>query len=64
MSQAYAAVNGSSFVTPEHIKAVAPYVIPHRLICREFALTRAGSTAEETVKQILDDTTVPTEQFE
>ena len=64
MSQACAAVNGSSFVTPEHIKAVAPYVIPHRLICREFALTRAGSTAEETVKQILDDTTVPTEQFE
>ena len=64
MSQAYAAVSGSSFVTPEHIKAVAPYVIPHRLICREFALNRTGSTAEETVKQILDDTTVPTEQFE
>ena len=64
MSQAYAAVNGSSFVTPEHIKAVAPYVIPHRLICREFALNRAGSTAEEVVKQILDDTTVPTEPFE
>ena len=64
MSQAYAAIGGSSFVTPEHIKAVAPYVIPHRLICREFALNRTGSTAEETVKQILDDTTVPTEQFE
>ncbi|MBQ9483307.1 MAG: AAA family ATPase [Ruminiclostridium sp.] len=64
MAQAYAAVNGSSFVTPDHIKAAAPYVIPHRLICREFALNRAGSTAEEVVKQILDDTTVPTEQFE
>jgi MoxR-like ATPase len=64
MSQAYAALEGSSFVTPEHIKAVAPYVIPHRLICREFALNRAGNTAEEVVRQILDDTEVPTEKFE
>lgn len=64
MSQAYAAVNGSSFVTPDHIKAVAPYVIPHRLICREYAINRTGNTAEEIVGQILDDVTVPTETFE
>lgn len=64
MSQAYAAINGSTFVTPDHIKAVAPYVIPHRLICKEYAITRTGSTAEDVVDQILEDTPVPTEQFE
>ena len=64
MSQAYAALSGSSFVTPDHIKSVAPYVIPHRLICKEYAVTKAGSTAEEVVKQLLDDVPVPTEKFE
>ena len=64
MSQAYAALFGSSFVTPDHIKSVAPYVIPHRLICKEYAVTKAGSTAEEVVKQLLDDVPVPTEKFE
>ncbi|MBR5090971.1 MAG: AAA family ATPase [Ruminiclostridium sp.] len=64
MSQAYAALHGSGFVTPDHIKSVAPYVIPHRLICKEYAISRSGSTAEDVVKQILDDTPVPTEQFE
>ena len=64
MSQAYAALSGSSFVTPDHIKSVAPYVIPHRLICKEYAVSKAGSTAEEVVKQLLDDVPVPTETFE
>ncbi|MBP5605213.1 MAG: AAA family ATPase, partial [Ruminiclostridium sp.] len=63
MSQAYAVLNGSTFVTPDHIKAVAPYVMPHRLICREYAVTRTGSVAEETVKEILDSVPVPTEKF-
>ena len=64
MSQSYAALSGSTFVTPDHIKAVAPYVIPHRLICKEYAVSRTGSTAEEVVKQLLDDVPVPTEKFE
>ena len=63
MSQAYAALSGSAFVTPDHIKAVAPFVIPHRLICKEYAISRSGSTAEEIVTQILDDVPVPTEEF-
>lgn len=64
MSQAYAALSGSTFVTPDHIKAVAPYVIPHRLICKEYAVSKTGSTAEEVVKQLLEDVPVPTEKFE
>jgi MoxR-like ATPase len=31
-SRAYAALHGQSFVTPDHVKAVAPAVIRHRLI--------------------------------
>ena len=64
MSQSYAALSGSTFVTPDHIKAVAPYVIPHRLICKEYAVSKTGSTAEEVVKQLLEDVPVPTEKFE
>lgn len=63
MSQAYAAIKGDSFVTPDHIKAVAPYVIPHRIICREYAAVRTGKTAEEAVKLILENTEVPTEEL-
>ena len=64
MSQSYAALSGSTFVTPDHIKAVALYVIPHRLICKEYAVSKTGSTAEEVVKQLLEDVPVPTEKFE
>lgn len=63
MSQAYAAIKGDSFVTPDHIKAVAPYVIPHRLICREYAAVRTGKAAEEAVRLILENTEVPTEEL-
>ena len=63
MAQAYAALDGRNYVTPDHIKTVAPYVIPHRLICKEYAVSRKGSTADDVVKQILDDTPVPTEDF-
>lgn len=63
MSQAYAAIKGDSFVTPDHIKAVAPYVIPHRLICREYAAVRTGKAAEEAVRLILESTEVPTEEL-
>lgn len=63
MSQAYAAIKGDSFVTPDHIKAVAPYVIPHRLICREYAAIRTGKAAEEAVRLILENTEVPTEEL-
>lgn len=64
MSQAVAALEGAQFVTPDHIKTAAGYVISHRLICREYAITKTGTTAEDVVAQILEDTPVPTEQFE
>lgn len=63
MAQAYAAVNGSAFVKPDHVKAVAPYVIPHRLVCREISVGRSVKTAEEVVREIIENTAVPTEEL-
>lgn len=63
-AQAYAAVKGADFVTPDCVKAVAPYVIPHRLVCKEMSLKLGKrSTAEEITSLILDSVTVPTEDI-
>lgn len=64
MSQAYAAVKGMDFVNPDCVKAVAPYVIPHRLVCKELSLKLdRKSMAEEITALILDTVTVPTESL-
>lgn len=64
MAQAYAAVNGMDYVNPECVKAVAPYVIPHRLVCKELSLKLdRKSTAEEITALILDSVAVPTEEM-
>lgn len=34
LSRAYAAVNGDSFVTPDHIRELAPHVLPHRWVMK------------------------------
>lgn len=63
-AQAYAAAMGEEFVTPDTVKAVAPYVIPHRIICRELALRGgARSTAEEVTSELLAGVDVPTEEM-
>lgn len=62
MSQAYAAIRGMDFVNPDCVKAVAPYVIPHRLVCRELSLKLdRRSAAEEITSQLLEAVAVPTE---
>ena len=55
MSQGLAAVEGSGFVTPDHVQRAAMYVIPHRLITR-------GVNAEAAVKEMLSRIPVPTEK--
>jgi MoxR-like ATPase len=60
-SQAYAAISGQSYVTPEIIKHLAPYVLTHRLILHTgFHKT---SSAHELMKRILEEVPVPTEDF-
>ncbi len=64
MSQAYAAVKGMDFVTPDCVKVVAPYVISHRIMCRELSLKLdRKSAAEEIVAELLETVTVPTEEI-
>ena len=60
-SQAYAAIQGLTYVTPEIIKHLAPHVLAHRMILRS-NFQRAAS-ATQILNQILADTTVPTEDF-
>lgn len=58
-SQARAYVNGRSFITPEDIKQLVPYIFEHRLI-----LTLEGSmtqTTKEVVQEILANVEVPVE---
>ncbi len=63
-AQAYAAAMGEEFVTPDAVKKVAPYVIPHRIICRELALRGTSrTTAEEVTDELLAGVDVPTEEL-
>lgn len=60
-SQAFAAISGNSYVTPEIVKYLAPFVLTHRLILRT-GFHKAAS-AHELMGTILDETPVPTENF-
>jgi MoxR-like ATPase len=60
-SQAYAAIQGMSYVTPEFIRHLAPYVLAHRLILRSNLYK--SSSAMELMNHILTDTAIPTEDF-
>lgn len=63
-AQTYAAAMGEEFVTPDAVKKVAPYVVPHRIICRELALRGTShTTAEEVTDELLAGVDVPTEEL-
>lgn len=60
-SQAYAALQGLTYITPEIIKHLVPFVLTHRLILRSnFQKT---ASAAELLSRILEETAVPTENF-
>ncbi|MCL2086926.1 MAG: AAA family ATPase [Oscillospiraceae bacterium] len=61
VSKAYAAIMGRSYVTPDDIKKVAPYVMGHRLILKSYAPRKAVLTL---VDEILNAVDVPTERIE
>ena len=60
-SQAWAAIDGRDFVTPDDVKALAPSVLPHRMILSSTARLR-GTTAEKLVAETLSSTPVPIER--
>jgi MoxR-like ATPase len=61
-SQAYAAIKGLNYVTPEIIRYVAPFVLSHRLVMR--TSFQKSESAIETMKNIISEVPVPTEDFQ
>lgn len=60
-SQAYCAVMGRDYVTPEDIKYLAPYVLSHRMVLH--GSYDSHFTAENYIEEILNLVPVPTEDF-
>lgn len=54
-AQALAASRGQNYVTPEDIKRLVPYVLPHRLIIRPEAELR-GRTIDRVLQDVLENT--------
>lgn len=61
-AQAYAVVQGRSYVVPEDVKALAIPVMAHRVVMYG-GINRAQNTVN-TIKEILDQVPVPTENWE
>jgi len=53
-----AGLRGADFVSPDDVKEVAPWVIPHRLVLTPEAALE-GTKDTEVVQALLSDTAVP-----
>lgn len=60
--QAYATINGRSYVIPEDVKYIAPYVMAHRIIVGSGFYNREEKMA--LVKECIQSVEVPTEKFD
>ncbi len=60
VAKAYALINGRTFVTPDDIKFLAPYVLTHRMLFYSTVNHEAGL---ETFRGILDSVQVPGEDY-
>jgi MoxR-like ATPase len=60
-AQAFAAIRGRSFVTPDDIKYLMTPVLIHRIIPKSESRLR-GQKAEQTLKEIADSVNVPVEE--
>lgn len=59
-SQAHAAINGREFVIPDDVKAIAPYVLTHRLVVNPQTRLR-GREPEDIVRDVINSVPVPVE---
>jgi MoxR-like ATPase len=57
-ARARAALERGAYVTPDHVKAVAPSVLNHRLILRAEAEVE-GLTSDDVLRQVLDQVEIP-----
>ena len=60
-SQVRAAFEGRDYVTPDDVKAMAPAVIGHRILCKGGIPLRDSGTAAGLVEEILASVPVPLE---
>jgi len=60
-AQAWAAIHGNAFVTPDHVKLMAPYVLTHRIMVSPQMRLR-GRTTEEVITDIVEAVPVPVVQ--
>ena len=61
-AKAYAAISGRSYVLPDDIKKLAPFVFSHRLILNHLSFTDEISSLS-VIEEILKDIKAPTEEF-
>lgn len=61
-SQAYAFMKGRSYVTPDDVQYLAPFVFSHRLMLKPDA-RYDGVTVEEIIERIIAKVPVPTKRF-
>ncbi|MDR2933387.1 MAG: MoxR family ATPase [Oscillospiraceae bacterium] len=61
LSQAFAALNGRDFVTPDDVKFLTPYVFAHRLIFRS---GHGGASAGPVIDSLLNSVQVPVEKWD
>ena len=59
-ARAYAAISGRDFVLPDDVKAMAPHVLPHRLILSTQTRLR-GREVEDLISDVLNRVPVPVE---
>jgi len=57
-SQAVAAIQGRDYVSPDDVKLLAPYTLPHRIIVKPQARLRERS-AEDVISDVLSQLEVP-----
>ena len=60
-SQAKAGIEGRDFVTPDDVKSMAPYVLPHRLVLTSNSRLR-GRSADQIVGEVINSIPVPIER--
>lgn len=61
-AQAYAAINGRDFATPDDVKYIAPSVLSHRIILKSHAITSGAENSEAIIMDILNKVPVPIEE--
>lgn len=60
LARAYALARGRTYVTPDDIKAIAPYVLAHRVMLTREAKISKKRTADDVIAEVLDSVAVPT----